>query len=199
MSEHLVSLVIFAAAMTFTPGSNNVLMASSGVQVGVRKSIPLGLGIMVGMVMLMTLSAAGLATIVSDRPALLTLIKAGGTVYMCWLAWKIASAGPMAVPEVTSLRPYGFTTGLMNTLLNPKGWTAAVSAAAGYAALAPSALQLTLTLALVFGILMVPNWALWCSSGHALARRLRTERHWRIANTSLGLLVVLSLASMWLA
>jgi threonine/homoserine/homoserine lactone efflux protein len=197
MNEHLLSLFLFAAAMTFSPGPNNVLMASSGVQVGVRRSIPLGLGIFSGMMLLLALSATGLASLVSAWPVLLTAIKAAGTIYLCWLAWKIASAGALEVPQDGSHQPYRFTTGLMNTLLNPKGWTAAVSAAAGYAAVAPSAPRLVLTLALVFAAVQIPNWALWCSCGTALSRVLRTDRHWRIANASLGSLIILSVVPMW--
>lgn len=198
VSEQLLSLVVFAIAMTFSPGSNNVLMASSGLQVGMRRSIPLGLGILLGIVVLLTVSSIGLASIVHGQPSLHLTMKAFGSAYLVWLGWKIAHAGTPQLSEVDAGHRYGFTTGLINTLLNPKGWTMALSAGAGYTALASSAPQRALVLSLVFCVLMVPNWALWCSSGRALSRALRTERHWELANATLGLLVIVSLVPMWL-
>ncbi len=204
MSEQFVSLVIFAIAMTCSPGSNNVLMASSGVQVGMRRSIPLGLGVVTGIVLLLTVSAIGLASIVHAEPSIRIVLKLVGSVYLIWLGWKIAHAGvpDFSIPDGGRGRGRGhrrgFMTGFINSLLNLKGWTMALSAAAGYTALAPTALQLAVILSLVFALIGVPNWALWCGGGQALARTLRTDRHWQLVNIALGSLVVVSLVPMWL-
>ncbi len=198
MSEHFVSLVIFAIAMTCSPGSNNVLMASSGVQVGMRRSIPLGLGVVTGIVLLLTVSSIGLASIVHAEPSIRIVMKAIGSVYLIWLGWKIAHAGVPDFSISDAGHRRGFRAGFINTLLNPKGWTMALSAAAGYTALAPTAPQLAVILSLVFALIAVPNWALWCGGGQALARALRTDRHWQLVNIVLGSLVVVSLVPMWL-
>lgn len=197
MSEQFLSLVVFAMAMTFSPGSNNVLMATSGVQVGLRRSIPLGLGVVAGIVTELAIAAVGLGAAIEAEPSTRTAMKAVGSVYLVWLGVKIARAG--AVDLSPGQRPprSGFKVGFVNTLLNPKGWTMALSATAGYAALAPSAPHLALLLSIVFAALAVPNWLLWCGGGQAVARSLRTDRHWRIANGILGLLVVVSIVPMW--
>ena len=150
------------------------------------------------MIGLLTVASIGLGSIVHDQPALHLLLKATGSLYFGWLAWKIAHAGP---PELSSHQQggtYGFRTGLVSTLLSPKGWTMALSAAAGYTALASSAPQRAMLLSLIFCLLMIPNWALWCSGCQALARVLRPERHWQVANTALGVLVVASLIPIWM-
>jgi threonine/homoserine/homoserine lactone efflux protein len=198
VSEQFLSLVLFAMAMTFSPGSNNVLMASSGVQVGLRRSVPLGLGVVAGIVLLLTVSAVGLGSLVHAEPSIRVGIKMVGAAYLVWLGWKIAHAGApdLSAPERQPRR--GFLAGFVNTLLNPKGWTMALSATAGYAALAPSAPRLALVLSLVFAVIAVPNWLLWCGGGQAVSRTLRTDRSWRIANTVLGLFVVVSIVPMWL-
>lgn len=197
MNEQFLSLVLFAMAMTFSPGSNNVLMATSGVQVGLRRSIPLGLGVVAGIAMELAVAAIGLGAAIEAEPSIRTGMKVAGSVYLVWLGVRIARAG--AVDLAPGERPTrsGFRVGLMNTLLNPKGWTMALSATAGYAALAPSAPRLALLLAIVFAVVAVPNWLLWCGGGQALGRSLKTERHWRVANGVLGLLVVVSIVPMW--
>lgn len=198
MSEQFLSLLLFVVAMTFSPGSNNALIASSGVQVGMRRSVPLGLGVMVGTSLMVVISAIGLASIIHSVPSIQTGMKAIGSVYLVWLGWKIAHAGAPDLAVAGHAKPRGFMTGAINTWLNPKGWTMALSAAAGYTALAPSAPQLALILALVFAVVFVPSWALWCGGGQALSRVLRTDRHWAIANAVLGSLVIVSLIPMWL-
>ena len=197
MSEQFLSLVVFAMAMTFSPGSNNVLMASSGVQVGLRRSIPLGLGVVAGLVTELAVTAIGLGAAIEAEPSIRTAMKAVGTVYLVWLGVKIARSGAVDLSPGEQPPRSGFMVGFVNTLLNPKGWTMALSATAGYAALAPSAPRLALLLSIVFAVVAVPNWLLWCGGGQAVARSLRTDRHWRIANGILGLLVLGSIVPMW--
>ena len=197
MSEQLLSLVVFAAVMTFSPGSNNVLMATSGIQVGLRRSIPLGLGVVSGVAVLLTVAAVGLGGIIHTMPSLQVVMKTIGSAYLVWLGWKIAHAGPPTY-ATTSARTYGFRAGFINTMLNPKGWTMALSAAAGYSALASDSVRLSVLFSIVFVSLGIPNWFVWCRSGETLARLLRTEQQWQIANAALGGLVMLSLVPMWL-
>jgi threonine/homoserine/homoserine lactone efflux protein len=198
MSEQLLSLLLFVVAMTFSPGPNNVLIASSGVQVGMRRSIPLGLGVLAGTALMVVIAAIGLASIIHSVPSIQVVMKAIGSVYLIWLGWKVAHAGAPDLATAAPERPRGFMTGAINTWLNPKGWTMALSAAAGYTALAPNAPQLALTLATVFALVFIPSWALWCGGGRTLARLLRTDRHWNVANAVLGALVIISLIPMWL-
>ena len=198
MSEQFLSLVLFAMAMTFSPGSNNVLMATSGVQVGLRRSVPLGLGVVAGIVLLLSVSTLGLGALVHAEPSIRIAMKAIGSVYLAWLALKIARSGALDLSTPERMPRRGFMAGFINTLLNPKGWTMALSAAAGYTALAPSAPHLALLLSLVFAVLAIPNWFLWCGGGQAISRTLRTERDWRIANVTLGALVLISIIPMWL-
>jgi len=198
MSGQFLSLVLFSVAMTFSPGSNNVLLASSGVQVGLRRSVPLGFGIVAGMTVLLTVSALGLGALVHAEPSIQAAMKAIGSGYLVWLGWKIAHAGALELTARERPTHHGFVAGVVNTLLNPKGWTMALSAAVGYTALSSSAPGLALVLTLVFAATFVPNWFLWCGGGQAVSRALRTDRHWRVANVVLGSLVLVSIVPMWM-
>ena len=44
----LIAFVIFAAVMFFTPGPNNIMLLSSGLTYGFRRSIPHIVGIAIG-------------------------------------------------------------------------------------------------------------------------------------------------------
>lgn len=200
MNENVLSLLLFAVAMTVSPGSNNVLLASSGVQVGMRRSITLGLGIVAGIVVLLSVAALGLGTLVHEHPSLRTAMQAIGSAYLVWLGWKIAHAGAPDLSRAGRGTQRGFVAGFVNTMLNPKGWTMALSAAAGYTALAPTAPRLALLLSLVFIVVFVPNWVLWTGGGQAIGRSVQQDDHrrWLIVNRILGLLVVVSIVPMWL-
>lgn len=193
----MVSLSLFAMAMTFSPGPNNVLLAWSGGRVGIWRSLPLWFGIVTGFVLIIIISALGLGAVIHAEPAVQTAMKGIGSVYLGWLGWKIANGGPPDF-ERSENTVAGFRVGFLNTLLNPKGWAAALSATAGYAALAPNALQLALVLSLIFSLLAIPNLLLWCGGGQMMARAIHSERGWRIANGLLGLLVVTSIIPLWL-
>lgn len=200
MNETFLSLLVFAVAMTFSPGSNNVLLASSGVQQGMRRSVTLGIGIVAGVVVLLSISALGLGTLIHEHPSTRIAMLTFGSAYLIWLGWKVAHAGP---PDLSSHHigrgnQRGFTAGFINTMLNPKGWTMALSAAAGYTALAPSAPRLALVLSLTFIVIFVPNWVLWTGGGQLIGKSVTDERRWQTVNRILGLLVVVSIIPMWL-
>lgn len=198
MPDYLLSLVLFAMVMTFSPGPNNVLMASSGAQVGMRASVPLGFGIVTGFVLVLVVSAAGLGSLLEAQPSIQTAMRTAGTAYLLWLAWQIARSGRPDFSAPSGQRQYGFRVGFINTMLNPKGWSVAISAAAGYAALVSSPMALALILAVIFTLLALPNWVLWCGGGQAMTRWLRTERSWQVANGVLALMVVASVIPMWM-
>ena len=49
MSQSLLwAFVVFAAVMAFTPGPNNIMLLSSGVTYGLRRTVPHVLGVTFG-------------------------------------------------------------------------------------------------------------------------------------------------------
>ena len=68
----LVPLIFFSIAAAFTPGPNNILGSYSGFNFGIKKSIPLILGVTFGYTTLITLLAAGLNVIFKTYPILKT-------------------------------------------------------------------------------------------------------------------------------
>ena len=60
MHPELLLLIGISFSMGFTPGPNNIIGSYSGFNFGIKKSIPLILGVTFGYTTLITLSAAGL-------------------------------------------------------------------------------------------------------------------------------------------
>ncbi len=99
---------VFAAMAAFcfvsgvTPGPNNLMLMTSGVNFGFRRTLPHLLGVVLGFCLMVALVGLGLDAIFARFPALLPAMRYLGAAYMLWLAGKIAFAGP--APEGESRR-----------------------------------------------------------------------------------------------
>lgn len=142
-------------------------------------------------------AAAGLGGVLLAAPSLQLAIKAVGSLYLVWLAWKISRSGPPGL-QADLAKPTSFLGGVWLLWHNPKGWAMTLGAAASFATLAAGPLQLGALLGCAFGVAAIFSLSLWCAAGLLLARLLRTETQWRTLNVLLGLCLVISIAPMWL-
>lgn len=196
LPETILPLALFVVVSTITPGGATTLATASGAQFGFRRSMPLMSGIAVGLASLAAAAAAGLAGLLLAAPSLQTAMRLAGSVYLLWLASKIARSGPPNLGANLGA-PTSFLGGACLLWLNPKGWAMALGAAASFAALASGPLRLAVLLGSAFGLAAALSLSLWCLAGLLLARLLRTERQWRVLNAMLGLLLVVSIVPMW--
>ena len=90
--EYLYSLALFTFASSATPGPNNVLVMTSGVNFGVKQSLPVFFGICFGFALMMLLVGIGFGQIFEAYPSLNIWIKVIGVGYLLYLAWKIAGS-----------------------------------------------------------------------------------------------------------
>ena len=70
MYPNLLPLIFFSVAAAFTPGPNNIIGSYSGFNFGIKKSLPLILGVTFGYTALITLAATGLNVIFNAYPIL---------------------------------------------------------------------------------------------------------------------------------
>jgi threonine/homoserine/homoserine lactone efflux protein len=188
---------MFTVVATITPGGATTIATASGAQFGLRRSVPLMLGIATGLASMAAGAAFGLANVLLISPLLPLALKTAGTLYLLWLAWKVARA-PAPGTGVTAERPIGYIAGLWMLWYNPKAWAMTGSAAAAYANLASDPSQLAVVMGLSFGLAACVSLSIWCVAGRELARRVREPAHWRLVNGALGALIVASTIAMWL-
>lgn len=193
----LLPFLVFAAVSTITPGMTTTLATASGAHFGFRRSVPFMAGVSFGLAAMAVAAAAGLASLLMAQPSLQFAMKAAGSLYLLWLAWKIGLSGPPHL-EGQIARPTGFLTAIGVQLQNPKGWAMVLGAAASFAALARGPVELAALLGLTFGLMAAASLALWCLAGLLLARLLHRDWQWRALNAALGLLLAASVAPMWL-
>ena len=190
MSEQFLSLVLFAVAVTFSPGPNVVLVTACAANFGFRPVIPQMLGITVTFGLMTIASGLGIASVVQTEPGVHLLLKYLGAAYLLYLAWRIGSAksGPQATARS---RPITYVEASVITALNPKAWVSVLGAVAAYTTVGGSFLIETTLIAGILAASCLLSCIVWGGFGSAIGRllgkpRIRTSFNWFMA----GLLAV---------
>ena len=202
-TDQLLALSVFAAVSSGTPGPNNLMILTSGVNFGMKRSIPHLMGITLGFCFMIFCVGMGLQTMFSVVPQLETVLRYVGTVYLLWLAWKITNSGPIssgsgegkAGCDASNLKPMGFWAATAFQWVNPKAWFMAISAITTYASSASggSKLNQVLLVVLIFGVINLPLVACWGWFGSAMRRFLQDPKNLKIFNVTMAILLVVSL------
>jgi len=197
MSQQLLlAFVVFAAVMYFTPGPNNVMLLSSGLTYGFRRTLPHIAGIVVGMAFMIAAVGVGLGTIFIAYPVLQTILKYAGAAYLIYLAVVIAMSGPPK-PGEASRKPMTFWGAAVFQWINVKGWVMVIGTITAYAAIAafPWNIVMQTVIVLVVGIPATVAWALF---GSALRPILTSPLAVRAFNVVMAILLLASLIPVFM-
>lgn len=173
----LAPLATFAFVSSITPGPNNIMLTSSGIWFGFRRSIPHMLGITVGFGVLLAICAAGIGALVMAVPSLQTLLKIAGSGYLLYLAWQMRAMNFDRKVEQAH-HPMRFMGAAAFQFLNPKAWVMAIT---GGSAFLPNILPVWLAIGvycLVFCAVNLPCISVWAGAG-ALLRRFLAQPLWQ--------------------
>src|SRR6195256_4096138 len=193
MSQQLfIAFVVFAAVMFFTPGPNNVMLLSSGVTYGFRRTLPHIAGITIGFAFMVGAVGLGLGTIFITYPVLQSILKYAGVAYLVYLAAAIAMSGPVAPDRDNRRGPMTFLGAAMFQWVNVKGWVMVIGTITAYAAIAtyPWNIAIQVGLSLLLGAVSCTAWALF---GSSLRPVLTSPRAVRAFNLVMAVLLLASL------
>jgi threonine/homoserine/homoserine lactone efflux protein len=196
MPERLGPLILFAAAMTLTPGPNVVLVTASGAIFGFRRTIPQMLGITLGFGLMVVAAGLGLAGLVRAAPGLHTALKWIGAAYLVYLAWRIArSPGPAG--SSARARPISFLEAWLFTWVNPKAWVAVFGALAAFTTVGGELWSEIALIAVVLAVFCLLSCVVWTAFGTAIGRWLATRRARLAFNWAMAALLVVSLVPVF--
>jgi threonine/homoserine/homoserine lactone efflux protein len=187
----LLAFVVFAAVMFFTPGPNNVMLLSSGLTYGFRRTLPHIAGIVIGMAFMISAVGVGLGTILVAYPVLQTILKYAGAAYLIYLAAVIAMSGSPK-PGEAGRKPMSFWGAAVFQWINVKGWVMVIGSITAYAAIAafPWNIVIQTLVTLVVG---VPTTVAWTLFGSALRPVLTSQTAVRAFNIVMAILLLASL------
>jgi len=188
----ILTSIPFLFSMGITPGPNNILVASSGVNFGFRATVPHILGITLGYPLMLLVVGLGLAKIFIAIPMTHLVLKYISIVYLLYLAWRIATASSVS-EDRRAAKPMTLLQGVAFQWVNVKGWVAALGAVTTYTVVnstLPLQIAALSAISLVITVICVSTWTLF---GAFLRRFLHTEERRRWFNYSMAGLLVLSI------
>ena len=169
--EEFAALLVFATAMSFTPGPNTMLAASLGANLGLRPAMRFVVAVPAGWTLMMLASGLGLGALVVAVPGLRGGLKAVGIVYLVWLAWRLAGVSVLATGSAAPLR-VGFWQGVGLQFVNVKAWMLALALAAGWVTGADGQVAANTTERLAIVCAVMATFALTSNSVYALVGSL---------------------------
>ena len=192
----LTALLLFASAMSFTPGPNTTLSAALGANLGLKRAMRFVLAVPVGWTLLLLGCTAGLGAALQALPGLRGGLKLAGLAYMLWLAWKLARSATLPGAAASQL-DVGFAQGVALQFVNVKAWLAALAITAGWITVAPPlAPRLAVVLPLMMGFAVASN-LLDALAGAALRGWL--ARGARLLWFNRAMAAVLAATAAWMA
>ena len=130
MHPEILSLSLFMFVTSCSPGPNNVVASHSGFNHGIKKSVPLMLGVIFGFTTMLAIVNFGLINIFNLYPIIQKILIGTGTIFLIYLSYKISFS--KSSDKKNDLKPVNFTETFLYQFLNPKGVIVAVIAVSTY-------------------------------------------------------------------
>ena len=188
----LIAFVIYATVMFFTPGPNNIMLLSSGLTWGFRRTLPHVAGITIGFAFMVGAVGLGLGTVFIAYPALQTILKYAGVAYLIYLSAAIAMSGPVKPGQDNQRGPMTFWGAAMFQWVNAKGWVMVIGTITTYTAIASFPFNIVMQTAITL-LLSAASTVTWALFGTALRPLLNSERAVRAFNVVMAVLLLASL------
>jgi threonine/homoserine/homoserine lactone efflux protein len=187
----IFALLSFVIATAFTPGPNNLMLLSSGLTFGYKRTLPLITGIMIGFPLMVIAVGLGIGKLFEIFPLLYDILKIIGIGYLLWMAWKISKTkGTLQTSETN--KPFSMLQSALFQWVNPKAWIMAMTSTSSFIDNTGDVQQQVLFIAgiyLIVGLFSTHSWAL---GGVLLQKFIQKEESLRIFNISMALLMFFS-------
>ena len=174
MYDQFLPLILFGIATAFTPGPNNILSSYSGFNFGFKKTIPLMLGVILGWTTMLTVMASGLIIIFQKYIFLQSIIKILGTIFLIYLAYKIAFNSTNGSENIK--KPVLFFDTFLFQFINPKGVMVAMIAVSTFIDVQNNYLRDASIVITTYFFMAVFSVSSWCILGKYL-RKFATSKN----------------------
>jgi len=159
MHPEIISLSLFMFVTSCSPGPNNIVASHSGFNHGIKKTIPLMLGVIFGFTFMLALVNFGLINIFKLYPIIQKTLIFTGTVFLIYLSYKISFS--KSSNENSKLKPVNFTETFFYQFLNPKGVIVAIIGVSTYVEAGNDFINYSfwlLSVAFFFAIISIVFW-----------------------------------------
>lgn len=194
--NELVGLVAFAFVGSVSPGPNNTVLSASGLRFGFRRTIPHVMGTALGIGALVLGVAGGIGALLEAVPAAEFVLRVVGSAYLLYAAFLVVRGRGIGRADVS--HPLSLWQAIAFQCVNPKAWIFAIAAVGTFI---PPSFPRLVGVALLTGTIMVVvvgSSSVWAAGGAALGRVVEDERTRRAVSLALAVLLVASVALIWI-
>jgi len=196
MHPEILSIALFWFVAAYTPGPNNVVASYSGFNFGIIKTIPHILGVTLGFTSLVFLLTIGLINIFKLFPIIQVVMKYLGTLFLIYLAYKIATSTKSDDPKKQN--PVKFIETFLFQYLNPKGVTVAIIVVSTYVELGQNYINYATQVVLLALLFSSTSITLWTFIGKFLRKFATNEKFIKYFNYVMSSLLLLSIITFYI-
>lgn len=190
--EWLGSMALGAVLLLGSPGPAPLILASSGALLGTRRSLPLLVGLLAGLMLAVLGLLVAIQFGLSHWPPLQALLQWSSHALLLWIAYKVLAIRPASLS--THHTRWSFSFGVVFNLINPKVYVALL-ALIGPLWQLPSVtlLDMTLVAITIFAVALLVD-GIWLWLGATFAAHLdspKSQQRVRYVIASVIVLLVL--------
>ncbi len=190
----LLSITTFTLSTVMTPGPNNIMLLSSGLTFGYKRTLPHIFGVMFGFAFMVVLVGLGMGVVFEKYPFIFSILKIVGILYLFWMAYKIAtSSDAYDVEKSNKTKPFTFFQAAAFQWVNPKAWIMAITAISVFVTSKENSLIQVFIIAFIYllsGVISTNSWAL---GGVLLKKVIKNEKSVKRFNITMAILLVASI------
>jgi threonine/homoserine/homoserine lactone efflux protein len=184
---------MFSFATSMTPGPNNIMLLSSGLTFGYKRTVPHMLGVVIGFPVMTIFVGLGLGEFFKIYPSAFTILKIAGIGYLLWLAWQIAKSTPTFKDNDEDSQPLKFMPIVLFQWINPKNWIKIITAMSVYVTSVENATTQIIVITIIFFLTVFVSANSWSLGGVVLKKLIKSDIGIRRFNIIMAILLVLSI------
>ena len=195
MHPELFLLIGISCSLGFTPGPNNAVASYSGFNFGIKKTIPLIMGVWLGYTVLVILINFVLISTFIKYPLIQEVIRILGTLFLIYLAYKISFSETSK--EGKEINPVKFIDTFTFQFLNPKGVMAAITLISKFV-LENDYLNSSLTVIIVCSLTALTSITAWAFLGKFLRNFATNNNFIKRFNYAMSLLLIVCIIGFYI-
>ena len=195
ISSLLLPWLGFMLPLVYSAGPNNVMCAASGAQAGFKKTLPFIGGVNASLLLVSLIIGLGIGRIITELPNFSRIVTIAGSIYLLYLAFKLARAGSINIDD-KPVSPPDFRDGFIMNTLNPKGIVGLSIMFNEFIIEGRELFYQVLILSVLTVVISSSAHFLWASAGNVLSSFVKSQKAIRIQGYIFG--IMLAGVAIWM-
>jgi len=196
MHPELLLLIGISLSLGFTPGPNNAVAAYSGFNFGIRKTLPLILGVGFGYTTLIILINFVLISTFKNYPIIQEIIRVLGTIFLIYLAYKISFSKVSSDGKTEN--PVKFFDKFIFQFINPKGVMAGITLSSNFVEQGENYLNHSIWVIVVCSVTAFLSITTWTFLGKFLRKFATNNNFIKRFNYAMSLLLIVCIIGFYI-